>query len=216
MVTETFGRGKGVMAKHEEFEAVALVHVDILYNTALRMTQKVEDAEDLVQETFVRAYRFFDRFQKGTNCKAWLFKIMKNCFINKYRKECKTPSTVSFDEIEGVLGVESEPKSHLRSDSASLPDLDDLVDDDVKEALESLPLEFKMAVILSDISGFSYKEVAGIMETPIGTVRSRLSRARSALQRKLYGIALRKGIVKATSNELAGTNRLGAYAASHL
>ena len=198
-------------AKRAEFERVALVHLDILYNTALRMTGSVQDAEDLVQDTFLRAYRFFDRFKKGTNCKAWLFKIMKNNFINRYRKKTREPSTVSFDEIRGALAAESEVASPTWSDAASLPNLDELVEDDVKKALDSLPFEFKMAVILSDISGFSYKEIAGIMDTPIGTVRSRLSRARGALQRRLFELAVRKGIFRANGNRLESGNRLPAY-----
>ncbi len=171
-------------------------HLDILYNTALRMTGNVPDAEDLVQETFLRAYRFFDKFKKGTNCRAWLFKILKNNYINRFRKKAREPSTVSFDQIEGTQGVEPEPLATPFAESELTPDLDELVEDDVKYALESLPLDFRMAVILSDIAGLSYKEIAEIMGTPIGTVRSRLSRARGVLQRKLYDLAVSKGIVK--------------------
>jgi RNA polymerase sigma-70 factor (ECF subfamily) len=212
MKTDTRDRNRLTRtAKRDEFERVALVHLDILYNTALRMTGSVQDAEDLVQDTFLRAYRFFDRFKKGTNCKAWLFKIMKNNFINRFRKKTREPSTVSFDEIQGALAAESELTSPVWSDAASLPDLDELVEDDVKQALESLPLEFKMAVILSDISGFTYREVADIMGTPIGTVRSRLSRARSALQRRLYNLAVHKGILGANGNRLESRKRLPAY-----
>jgi len=183
-------------ARREEFEGEALVHLDILYNTALRMTGNVQDAEDLVQETFVRAYKFFDKFKKGTNCKAWLFKIMKNNFINKFRKKAREPSTVSFDQIEGAQGIESQVAGEVSAESKLSPDLDELLEDDIKYALESLPLEFRMAVILSDISGFTYKEIADIMGTPIGTVRSRLSRARGVLQKKLHHLAVSKGIVR--------------------
>jgi RNA polymerase sigma-70 factor (ECF subfamily) len=188
--------------KREEFERVALPHLDILYNTALRMTGNVPDAEDLVQETYVRAYRFFDKFKKGTNCKAWLFKIMKNNYINRFRKKAREPATVSFEQLEGAQGVMPglEPEPSAKADVS--PDLDELLEDDVKYALESLPLDFKVAVILSDIVGFSYKEIAEIMSTPIGTVRSRLSRARAILQRKLYDLAVSKGIVKAKRNGL--------------
>jgi len=183
--------------KREEFERVALPHLDILYNTAVRMTGNVPDAEDLVQETFLRAYRFFDKFKEGTNCKAWLFKIMKNNYINRFRRKAKEPSTVSFDRLEGVQSVEAAPPPRPSAESELSPDLEELVEDDVKYALESLPPEFRMAVILSDIAGFSYKEIADIMGTPIGTVRSRLSRARGVLQTKLYDLAVSKGIVKA-------------------
>jgi len=183
--------------KREEFERVALAHLDILYNTALRMTGNVQDAEDLVQETFLRAYRFFDKFKRGTNCKAWLFKIMKNNFINRFRKKARQPSIVSFEQLEGAQGLEAEPPPTPSAESELSPNLDELVEDDVKYALESLPFEFRTAVILSDIAGFSYREVADIMDTPIGTVRSRLSRARGVLQKKLYDLAVSKGIVKA-------------------
>jgi RNA polymerase sigma-70 factor (ECF subfamily) len=182
--------------KREEFERVALVHLDILYGTAVRMTGNVEDARDLVQETFLRAYRFFDQFKAGTNCKAWLFKIMKNLFINRFRKRAREPFTLSFDAIEGTQGVEPEAPSPVPGESELSPDLDLLVEDDVKRALDSLSPEAKMAVILSDIVGFSYQEIAEIMGTPIGTVRSRLSRARTVLQRKLYDLAVSKGILK--------------------
>jgi len=183
--------------KREEFERVALVHLDILYNTALRMTGNVPDAEDLVQETFLRAYRFFDKFKEGTNCKAWLFKIMKNNYINRFRKKAREPTTVSFEQLEGTQVAESEVLPAASAEAQLNPDLDKLVEDDVKYALESLPPDFKMAVILSDIADFSYKEIAEIMGTPIGTVRSRLSRARGVLQTRLYDLAVRKGIVKA-------------------
>ena len=194
-------RESSTNTRREEFEREALVHLDILYNTALRMTGNVQDAEDLVQETFLRAYRFFDKFKKGTNCKAWLFKILKNNYINRFRKKSREPSTVSFEQLEGEKLVESEPEKPS-GESELNPDLDELVEDDVKHALESLPYEFKTAVILSDIAGFSYKEIADIMDTPIGTVRSRLSRARGVLQRKLYDLAVGKGIVKAGDNGL--------------
>ncbi len=189
-------------ARREEFEREALVHLDLLYNTALRMTGNVQDAEDLVQETFVRAYRFFDKFKKGTNCKAWLFKIMKNNFINRFRKRAREPATVSFEQVEEAQGAERQAAAEVSAESELSPNLDELVEDDIKNALEGLPLEFKMAVILSDISGFSYREIAEIMGTPIGTVRSRLSRARGVLQKKLYDLAASKGIVRAKKNGL--------------
>lgn len=182
-------------ARREEFERVALVHLDILYNTALRMTGNQPDAEDLIQETFLRAYRFFDKFTPGTNCKAWLFKIMKNCLINRFRKKARQRPTISFQETERSLGVEYDFPAQVY-DRELDPDLDGLVEDDVKEALELLPLEFRMAVILSDISGFSYREIAEIMDTPIGTVRSRLSRARAALRENLYEAAVSRGMFR--------------------
>ncbi len=181
----------------KEFEEVALVHLDILYNTAVQMTRNVADAEDLIQETFVKAYRFFDKFKKGTNCKAWLFKIMKNSYINRFRKKAKEPLKVDYKEIENSYLAE------VKRDFQSLETVDvsqifeDLLEDDVKNAIDSLPFEFKMVVILADIQGLSYQEVADIMECPIGTVRSRLSRARRILQKKLYDFAKQRGIIKA-------------------
>jgi len=189
-------------SKRQEFEHVALVHLDLLYNTALRMTGNVQDAEDLVQETFFRAYRFFDKFKRGTNCKAWLFKIMKNNFINRFRKKAREPYTISFDQIEGAESINAQPPAQPSADWQLSPDLDELVEDDVKYALEALPAEFRMAVVLSDIAGFSYREIADIMDTPIGTVRSRLSRGRGVLQKRLYDVAVSKGIVKAKKNGL--------------
>ena len=188
--------------RQEEFQRVALVHLDILYNTALRMTGNPPDAEDLVQETFLRAYKFFDKFKEGTNCKAWLFKIMKNNYINRFRKKAREPSTVSFDQIQEAQGAISEAEASVPEEATVSPNLDELVEDDIKSALETLPPEFRMAVILSDIAGLSYKEIAEIMESPVGTVRSRLSRARGILQKKLYDLAVSKGIVRASKNEL--------------
>lgn len=181
--------------KREEFERVALVHLDILYNTALRMTGNQPDAEDLIQETFLRAYRFFDKFTPGTNCKAWLFKIMKNSLINRFRKNARQRPTISFQETERSIGVEYNFPAQVY-DRELDPDLDALVEDDIKEALELLPMEFRMAVILSDISGFSYREIAEIMDCPIGTVRSRLSRARATLRKNLYQAAVSRGIFR--------------------
>ena len=196
MVSETLreSRREGETAR-AEFERTALVHLNLLYNSALRMTGNTADAEDLVQETFLRAYRFFHRFEKGSNCKAWLFRIMKNVFINGLRKKSRQPFSIGFDELQRIEDPEWHAPSEASPDMDLNPDLDRLVEDDVKEALEALSPEYRMAVILSDISGFNYREIARIMDTPIGTVRSRLSRARTALQGKLQALATRKGIV---------------------
>ncbi len=180
-----------------EFEETALVHLDILYNTALKMTKSPEDAEDLVQETFVRAYRFFDKFEKGTNCKAWLFKIMRNNFINRYRKKAREPARVDFDEVENTYSTEL--KRDVLSDESELDAdkiFETMVEDDVKNAMDFLPEEFRTAIILSDIEGLSYQEIAETLDWPIGTVRSRISRGRKVLQKKLYDFARKKGITK--------------------
>ena len=183
--------------KRKEFEETALVHLDLLYNSALQMTRNPQDAEDLIQETFLRAYRFFDRFERGTNCKAWLFKILRNNFINKYRKKAKEPARVDFDEIENAYAADIK---EVLSDESKVDIeriFDNMVEDDVKNAVESIPEEFRTAIILSDIQGFSYQEIADIAECPIGTVRSRISRGRKFLQKKLYDFARKKGIIKA-------------------
>lgn len=182
--------------RRKEFEEEALVHLDLLYNSAMQMTRNAADAQDLVQETFVKAYRFFDKFQRGTNCKAWLFKIMKNNYINAFRKKSKEPVRVDFDEVEGILQAKPEPAVSLGTGRELESVFEELVEDDVKKALDELPPEFKMVVVLSDVEGFSYQEIAGIMDCPIGTVRSRLSRARRFLQSRLHAFAMQHGITK--------------------
>ena len=183
--------------KIREFEETALVHLDILYNSALKMTKSPEDAEDLVQETFVRAYRFFDKFEKGTNCKAWLFKIMRNSFINRYRKKAREPASVDFEEIANTYSTELK-RDVLSGESGMEADriFETMVEDDVKNAMDFLPEEFRTAIILSDIEGLSYQEIADTLDCPIGTVRSRISRGRKFLQKKLYDFARKKGITK--------------------
>jgi RNA polymerase sigma-70 factor (ECF subfamily) len=184
--------------KRREFEETALVHLDLLYNSALQMTRNPEDAEDLIQETFVRAFRFFDKFEKGTNCKAWLFKIMRNNFINRYRKKAKEPMKVDFEEVEATIA--DDIRDDILTEGSILDTgkiFQNLVEDDVKEAMDSIPEEFRMAIVLSDIEGFSYQEIADILDCPIGTVRSRISRGRKILQKRLYDFAKKKGIVKA-------------------
>lgn len=184
--------------KREEFEKTALVHLDLLYNSALQMTRNTQDADDLVQETFIKAFRFFDKFEKGTNCKAWLFKIMRNNFINSYRKKAKQPTQVDFGEVENTYIT--DVKREILSEGSLLDTariFENVMEDDVKKAVESLPMEFRIAIILSDIEDFSYQEIAEIMDCPIGTVRSRISRGRKFLQKRLYDFARKKGILKA-------------------
>ena len=179
--------------RHEEFESEAMQHVDALYNFALRMTGNGDDANDLLQETYLKAYRFFDKFEKGTNCKAWLFRIMKNSYINLYRKFSKEPDKVDYDEIKSFYNT-------IRDDSTDPNDLQEklfgnLLDDDVTFALESLPEDFRTVVILCDIEGFTYEEIAQFVECPIGTVRSRLHRGRKMLRAQLFEYAKMKGYV---------------------
>jgi RNA polymerase sigma-70 factor (ECF subfamily) len=181
----------------ERFRQDALPLLDSLYAAALRMTRNPADAEDLVQETMLRAYRAFDRFEPGTNLKAWLFRILTNAYINVYRKRQREPQKVSSDDLE-EFDLYQELKDH-DSQFPSSPEsivLDRLVDSDIIEALDDLPEQFRMAVLLSDLEGFTYAEMAEIMDVPLGTVMSRLHRGRKALQKRLWELARDRGIVK--------------------
>lgn len=184
----------------EVFEREALSHLDALYRTGLRMTRSPEEAEDLVQETYIRAFRFQDQYQPGTNLKAWLFRILTNTFINQYRRGKARPQTTELDEIE-----ESALHRHMTGasagSSAAEPEavvLDRVVDREVTNALEELPEKFRTVVLL-DVEGFSYKEMAEMLQIPIGTVMSRLHRGRKFLQKRLYDLARERGIAGARS-----------------
>jgi RNA polymerase sigma-70 factor, ECF subfamily len=183
--------------ERRRFQADALPLLDSLYGAALRMTRNPQDAEDLVQETMLRAYRAFDRFEAGTNLKAWLFRILTNAYINTYRKRQREPQKVSADEVE-EFDLYQELKSHDTQFEATPESivLDSLVDSDIIDAIEDLPEQFRLAVVLSDIEGFSYAEMAEIMDVPMGTVMSRLHRGRKALQKRLWELARDRGIVK--------------------
>ncbi|AFH49990.1 ECF subfamily RNA polymerase sigma-70 factor [Ignavibacterium album JCM 16511] len=178
---------------YEDFEREAVPHMDALYNFALKMTGDSDEADDLVQETFLKAFRFFDKFEKGTNCKAWLFRIMKNTYINKYRKETKEPDKVDYEEVENFyenVKPSSTDSAHLEKDI-----YDNLLDDELSEAINSLPEDFKTVVILCDIEGFTYEEIADFIDVPVGTVRSRLHRARKMLFTKLQKYAAERGYI---------------------
>lgn len=192
-------------AQRERFVADAVPLLDSLYAGALRMTRNPADAEDLVQDTMLRAYRSFDRFEPGTNLKAWLFRIMTNAYINTYRKKQREPKSVSQDEVE-----EFDLYRELKAgdpDLARTPEtivLDSLVDSDITDAIDDLAEPFRLAVVLSDIEGFSYAEMADIMDVALGTVMSRLHRGRKALQKRLWEIAKDRGIVKGAGPDGAG------------
>jgi RNA polymerase sigma-70 factor (ECF subfamily) len=184
------------------FQQDALPLLDPLYGAALRMTRNPADAEDLVQETMLRAYRSFDRFQAGTNLKAWLFRILTNAYINVYRKRQREPQKVSSEQVEDFdLYQELHNHDSQFDETPETIVLDSLVDSDILEAIDDLPEQFRLAVVLSDIEGFSYAEMAEIMDVPMGTVMSRLHRGRKALQRRLWDLARERGIVKGTVDD---------------
>ena len=179
-----------------EFEGLAMKHVDPLYSAALRLTKNERDAEDLVQDTFLRAYRFFDKFERGTNIKAWLFKILTNTFINRYRRTVKERTIVEGSEREAV---HERFISREATEYAANPEqyfFDRLLSDDVLRAVDSLPIDFRMVVILADLQEFSYKEIAEILDVPVGTVMSRLYRGRRLLQKALATSAVVSGVVR--------------------
>ncbi len=184
----------GIRALHQDFEREAAPHMDLLYNYAHWMTGDPDEADDLLQETFLKAYRFWDKYEKGTNVKAWLFKIMKNSYINLYRKDKREPDKIDYDDVQNFY-------NEIRAESTDSNDLQDqifngLLDDEVSAALESLPEEFRTVVILCDIEGLPYEEIAEFVDCPIGTVRSRLHRARKMLQAKLFDYAKQRGYIK--------------------
>ena len=182
-------------AVRARFERDALPLLPNLYGAALRLTRNPQDAEDLVQETFLRAYRGFAGFEEGTNLRACMYRILMNTFINTYRKRQREPVTVGDDEIEdwylfdrlGGSGVEASAETEV---------LERIPDEDVQRALEALPENFRMAVLLADVEGFSYKEIAEILDIPIGTVMSRLHRGRKALQKALWETVRERGLVR--------------------
>ncbi len=178
----------------EAFEALALEHFDALYNTAVRLTRNPSEAQDLVQETFLKAFRFYHRFEPGTNLKAWLFTILRNTYINVYRKAARQQQ-VDFDQVAPFYADTADPPAW--TDRGTMEEmLRHLVQDDVKRALESLPDEYRMVVLLADLEDFAYKEIAKIVGCPVGTVMSRLFRGRRLLRKSLAEFAKKSGYIK--------------------
>jgi len=183
----------------DEFESLALRHLDGLYASALRLTRNERDAEDLVQDSLLRAFRFFDKFERGTNIKAWLFKILTNTFINKYRRSVKERSLVDGPEQEAVT---AQVVSRDATDQAADPErwfFERLLSEEVLKAVDELPIDFRMVVILADLQEFSYREIADILDVPVGTVMSRLYRGRRLLQKALAQYAVDSGFAPETA-----------------
>ena len=176
-------------------------HAPQLYSAALRMTRNRSDAEDLVQETMLRAYRSFSTFTEGTNLRAWLFRILTNAYINRYRAKQRRPDETDLAEVEDLYLYRRVGSFETATASLSAEDqfMDLFTDDEVKAALENLPDNFRLPVILADVEGFAYKEIAEMLDIPVGTVMSRLHRGRKAMQRELYAFALERGLVEAPS-----------------
>ena len=185
------------MAEQSKFTELAMEHMPSLYTAALRMTRNPADAEDLVQETYLKAYRAFNSFTEGTNLKAWLYRILTNTYINTYRAKKRRPEESDIDDLENFYlyrrlgGLEGATAGRSAEDEV----LDHFTETEVKEAIEALPEQFRMAVLLGDVEGFSYKEIAEILDVPIGTVMSRLHRGRRALQKRLYEFGRQRGLV---------------------
>jgi RNA polymerase sigma-70 factor (ECF subfamily) len=177
--------------KNEIFNEEFLPHINSMYNFGYRLTLDRDDAKDLVQDTYLKSYRFIESFQKGTNAKAWLFRILKNSFINDYRKKSKEPSKVDYQEVETYYN--SEEVDRQITPDLRVESLKDMIGDEISNALNSLDVDFRTVIILCDLEGFKYEEMAKILDIPIGTVRSRLHRARNLLKEKLTQYAKSMG-----------------------
>jgi|SRR5210317_416608 RNA polymerase sigma-70 factor (ECF subfamily) len=169
--------------KVEIFELEFLPHIHSIYNFAYRITFDEDDAKDLVQETYLKSFRFIDSFEKGTNAKAWLFRILKNSFINEFRKKNKEPVKINYQEVEAFYNTDEV--NHMITINLQVEAVKEMIGDEVSIALNSLEVDFRTVIILCDIEGFSYEEMALILDVPIGTIRSRLHRARNLLREKL-------------------------------
>jgi RNA polymerase sigma-70 factor (ECF subfamily) len=194
---EKRGVAWAAMADQARFAELAMPFMGALYAAAMRMTHNASDAEDLVQETFLRAFRGFGGFEEGTNLKAWLYRILTNTYINSYRAKKRRPEESELEDVEDLYlyrrlgGLEGAAAGRSAEDEL----LDHFTESEVIEAVESLPEQFRLAVLLADVEGFSYKEIAEILDIPIGTVMSRLHRGRKALQKRLFDFASVRGLI---------------------
>lgn len=193
------------------FEKEALEHLDALYGTALRMTAKAEEAEDLVQDTYLRALRFYKKFQPGTNLKAWMFRMMVNLFINRYRRNRRGREIHEGIERYDVAERMVPPEQLARTGAPEEFFFEKLFSDDVVAAIEELPRDFKMVVLLADVNDFSYAQIADILGIPVGTVMSRLHRGRKLLRAALYSFALEEGYIKPDDREESVPTDLSSY-----
>jgi len=173
------------------FDTEFMTHVDSMYNFAYRLTFDEDDAKDLVQDTYLKAFRFINSFERGTNAKAWLFRILKNSFINEFRKKSKQPAKVDYNEVESYYNSD-EAGENITTD-LRVETVQHMIGDEITGALNALPVDFRTVIILSDLEGFTYEEMAKILDIPIGTVRSRLHRARNMLREKLISYAKEMG-----------------------
>ncbi len=176
------------LEKHRVFDKEFMPHIDSMYNFAFRLTNDEDDANDLVQDTYLKAFRFINSFSQGTNAKAWLFRILKNSFINDFRKKSKEPAKVDYQDVETTYNSEEDAETNQTVD-LRVESVQDLIGDEIANALNALPVDFRTVIILCDVEGFTYEEMAKILDIPIGTVRSRLHRARMLLKEKLQSYA---------------------------
>ncbi len=193
MEVEVQDKSYSLVNARRVFEKEFMPHLDAMYNFALKLTADEDDAQDLVQDTCLKAYRFINSFEPGTYAKAWLFRILKNNFINDYRKKSRGPFKVEFEWVEQSISGEDEAAEPAYFADLQAETVNDMLGDEITAALQSLPVDFRMIIILCDLEEFSYEEMAKILDIPIGTVRSRLHRARALLKTKLVKYAKTKG-----------------------
>ena len=190
-MSETKRKSYSKSEKELIFDSEFFPHIDSMYNFAYRLTFDEDDSNDLVQDTYLKAYRFITSFERGTNAKAWLFRILKNSFINDFRKRSKEPSKVDYQEVESYYN--SDEVDRAITTDLRVETVQDMIGDEISNALNSLDVDFRTVIILCDLEGFKYDEMAKILDIPIGTVRSRLHRARNLLKEKLSGYAEKMG-----------------------